>query len=125
MAEFKDPDTGEITVINEFITAYPGGVTIYKEKNGKQFVNKDGKPLELILKEKDWSDPESIPSFLSFGSKSNEDKKKILTKRSRDNQFQKNRELHDKKEWIDGKGLEKPKKKTNFILNPKKHKKNG
>jgi len=123
MAEFKDPDTQEIVMINEFITAYPGGVTTYKEKNGKPLVNKSGKPLELIVKEKDWSDPESIPNFLAFGSKSNEEKKKILTKRSRDNQFQANRELHDKRDWINGKGIQKPKKKTNFILNPKKNKK--
>ena len=52
-----------------------------------------------------------------------EEKKKILTKRSRDNQFQKNRELHDKKDFIDGKGVQKAKKKTNFILSPKTKKK--
>ncbi len=123
MAKFKDPDTEEIIEIVEFKTTYTGGESIYKEvKSGKQLVNKNGKPLEFIPVEKDWSDPDALPTFLTFGSKSAEEKKKILTKRSKDKSIQTNREYKDKRDFMDGKGEAKPKKKTNFPVTKSKKK---
>lgn len=113
MADFKDPETGEV-VRQETQHSYSITSKVYKDRFGKELRNANGKPLELVIEEKDWSDPDSVPSFLAFGSKSNEEKKKILTKRSRDRGIQDNRELKDKKDWIDGKGRPKPKVKQTF-----------
>ncbi len=121
MGQFKDPDTGEIICEHQQHT-YSFSKEVYKDRYGKELRNKDGKPLELVSEPKDWSDPASIPAYASFSAKTPAEKTAILKKRSRDRTFQENRELKDKKDWIDGKGRPKPKKKTTYKMSSKKKK---
>lgn len=117
MAEFKNPKTGEVELeIRNFTQNLK--TKIYRDSAGNELISKDGvTPLEMVIIPKDYSDPESMPQFLSFASKSNEEKKSTLLKRSKNQSIQANRELKDKKEWIDGKGEVKAKPKKKILMN--------
>jgi hypothetical protein len=84
MAQFRNVNSGEI----EFETnrySFNIKTKVYKDGSGNQILSKkDNSPLELVPIEKDYSDPDSLPQFLSFGSMTTDQKKKILKERSKD-----------------------------------------
>ncbi len=82
MAQFKDPETGEITEYVTFTTSFTKSGKVYKDKNNKQIVNSNNIPLEFIEKVRQPGEEFVMPSFLQFDNSSGQNKQKILQKRS-------------------------------------------